>query len=81
MKSCNWQAPLVVRRFKSPTGPLADCDPGMVYDFSTQRDIMPSTIGNRAHLAHPMNKGGHAAHADLTSLDTHGTASPFPYPK
>lgn len=81
MKSCTWQSPLVVRRFKSPTGPLADCDPGMVYDFSQQRSIMPATIGNRAHLQQTMNSGGHAAQADLTTPDTHGVGSPFPFPK
>jgi hypothetical protein len=86
MKSCTWQAPLVVRRFKSPTGPLADCDPSMVYDFSQQRPLIPSTVGNRAHLQQTMNKGGGPAHATpghshLTTPDTHGVGSPFPFPK
>jgi hypothetical protein len=80
-KSCTWQAPLVVRRFKTPTGPLAEADPSMVYDFSKQRDILPHPIGARYHEQHTMNKGGMAAHADLTTPDTHGVESPFQFPK
>jgi len=85
-KMCSWQAPLVVRRFKTPTGPLAECDPGMVYDFSKQREITPQTIGNRAHLQGHMNVGGGPAHAipghsHVTTPDTHGVESPFQFPK
>lgn len=82
MKSTTWRAPLVVQRFKTPTGPLADCDPGMVYDFSKQRHIMPATVGNRDHLTHGMNVSGEAADAHLTSLDTNGVPlDQFPFPK
>lgn len=81
MKSCTWQAPLVVRRFKTPTGPLADVDSGMTYDFTKQRSILPSTIGNRDHMTRTMNSGGHAAQADLTTPDTQGNADQFPFPK
>jgi len=80
-KSCTWQAPLVVRRFKTPTGPLAECDPSMVYDFSKQREIMPHQIGPREHRQTTMNSGGGAAHAHLTTPDTHGVESPFQFPK
>lgn len=80
-KSVTWQAPLVVRRFKTPTGPLADCDPSMVYDFSKQRALMPGTVGNRRDLTHTMNSGGGASHAHLTTPDTHGVESPFRFPK
>jgi hypothetical protein len=81
MKSCNWQSPLVVRRFKSPVGPLGEVDSGMVYDFSKQREIMPHPIGARFHEQHTMNSGGGSAHAHVTTPDTHGTGSPFPFPK
>lgn len=81
MKSVNWQAPLVVRRFKTPTGPLADVDSGMVYDFSKQRAIMPDQIGLRQHGQTTMNAGGTAAQALLTTPDTHGVADQFPFPK
>jgi hypothetical protein len=81
MKSTTWRAPLLVQRFKTPTGPLAECDPSMVYDFSKQREIMPEPIGARFHNEHTMNRGGHAAQADLTTPDSHGVESPFQFPK
>lgn len=80
-KSCTWQSPLVTRNFKTPTGPLAECDPGMVYDFSQQRAMMPHQIGPRQHQQRTMNATGRAAMADVGSLDTHGTGSPFEFPR
>jgi hypothetical protein len=79
-KSCTWQSPLVTRNFKTPTGPLAEVDPGMCYDFSHQRTIMPDQIGPRQHRQRTMNAGGGAAHALVGSLDTNGTDSPFVAP-
>lgn len=81
MKSVNWLAPLTVRRFKTPTGPLADVDSGYVYDFSKQRAIMPHQIGPREHRQITMNQGGEASQALLTTPDTHGVADQFPFPK
>lgn len=80
-KMTSWQAPLVVRRFKTPTGPLVDVDSGMVYDFTRQRTINPKVIGARDGQDHTMNQGGGAADAILTSPETHGTESPFCFPK
>ncbi len=80
-KSTTWQAPLVVRRFKTPSGPLAECDPSMVYDFSKQRSVFPNKLGAEWDPKRPMNAGGGAAHAHLTTPDTHGVGSPFPFPK
>lgn len=79
-KSCTWQAPLVTRRFKSPTGPLADVDPGMCLDYTRQRPIHPTVVGSQRKGFTTMNSSGTAAQADVTSLDTNGTASPFPAP-
>jgi hypothetical protein len=82
MKSVNWQSPLVVRRFKSPTGPLAEADNGCyVMDFTKQRAIVPEPIGSRDDNDFTMNAGGSASHAILTTPDTHGTESPFGFPK
>ncbi len=76
MKSCTWQAPLVVRRFKSPTGPLAEVDPGMCYDFSQQRAVAPTRLGSNTGRQ-TMNAGGMAAKCEVSSLETNGTGSPF----
>jgi hypothetical protein len=80
-KSCTWQSPLVTRNFKTPTGPLAEVDPGMCYDFSRQRNIMPHPLGAHDHGPGTMNAGGGAAHALVGSPDTHGTGSPFVKPE
>jgi hypothetical protein len=82
MKSVNWQAPLVVRRFKSPTGPLADVDSGMCYDFTKQRKILPEPLGSKNPEDHCINRSCTASHAIVTSLDTNGVPlDQFPFPK
>lgn len=79
-KSCTWQSPLVTRNFKTPTGPLAEVDPGMVYDFSQQRAVRPTTLGSGTGFS-TMNTSGTAAKGEVGSLDTHGTGSPFIKPE
>jgi hypothetical protein len=81
MKSTTWRAPLVVQRFKTPTGPLAAVDSGMVYDFSKQRRILPEPIGSKNPEDNCMNSSCTASHAIVTSLDTNGPESPFSFPK
>lgn len=78
-KMTSWQSPLVTRNFKTPTGPLADVDSGMTYDFSKQREVVPHPIGSKYKGNRPVNDGAVAAHAILTSLDT--PESPFQFPK
>jgi hypothetical protein len=78
-KSCTWQSPLVTRNFKTPTGPLAEVDPGMCYDFSQQRAVRPTRLGCDDSFA-TMNSSGMAAKGEIGSLDTHGTGSPFVKP-
>jgi hypothetical protein len=80
-KMTSWQAPLTTRRFKTPTGPLADVDSGYVYDFSRQREVVPHPIGSKYKGNRPVNDGAVAAHAIVTTPDTHGTESPFQFPK
>lgn len=79
-KMTSWQAPTVVRRYKTPTGPLAAVDQGMAQDYSKQRAEVPHPIGARNHEFHTMNDGGTAAHAILTSLDS-VPLDQFPFPK
>jgi hypothetical protein len=80
-KSTTWQSPLVTRNFKTPTGPLAECDPGMCYDFTNQRKILPEPMGSKNPEDNCMNRSCTAAHAIVTSLDSNGTESPFSFPK
>lgn len=80
-KMSGWNGPLTLRRYLDPTGPLADVDSGMVQDFTRQRDEMPHPVGGKSNVSRPINSGAIAAHAILTTPDTHGTESPFKFPK
>lgn len=79
-KMTRWYGPLATGRFKTPTGPLADVDPGMCFDYTKQRAVLPKQLGAEWDPVRPMNASGVAAQADVTSLETNGTDSPFVKP-
>ena len=80
-KMSGWNGPLTIRRYLDPTGPLADVDGGYCYDFTKQRAIVPEPIGSKYQDEYHMNSSGTAAHAILTTPETHGTESPLKFPK
>lgn len=79
-KMTSWQAPLVTRRFKTPTGPLAEVDSGYAYDFSKQREVVPHPIGSKYKGNRHINDGGAPADAQLATPGMHEVGE-FPFPK
>lgn len=76
-KMTGWQGPLMTRRFAEPSGPLQDIAACLVHDYTNQRTLLPSRIGSNSAPSRAMNASGRAAQADVSSLDTNGTGSPF----
>jgi hypothetical protein len=75
-KFTSWQSPLATRHVAEPSGPLADIAGVLVHDYTRQRAVCPTVLGANSGRK-TMNASGGAAMADVGSLETHGTGSPF----